>query len=133
VVFLHSRPKGEEDSQPAWIKRIASKGSGSLFQFLPKPHSNGLPPMNGCLEKLQIPNLGPAAAHLWSEETSGGRDRRESRNYSDGTTHAMRTITLIPASLCGPRMYSYCSMFKVKLSPNLEPVEMTIKKMGQTY
>ena len=30
-------------------------------------------------------------------------------------------FTLIPASFCGPRMYSYCSTFSTKLNPDLLP------------
>ena len=30
--------------------------------------------------------------------------------------------TLTPASLCGPRMYSYCSMLRVSASPKRDPV-----------
>ncbi len=36
-------------------------------------------------------------------------------------------LTLIPASVLGPRMYSYCSMFKVKVNPNPAPVLLVVK------
>lgn len=36
----------------------------------------------------------------------------------------------MPASLCGPNMYSYCSMLRVRLRPNLEPVNHNFDTTG---
>ena len=90
--------------------------------FIKIPQSALLQPEYGHQELLQIPD--PSSVDILLGHASGSMSKTEYLHFPCCNFSRIRTRnasvlfhTLIPASFCGPFMYSYCSVFSSKPNP----------------